>query len=103
MLQDSKSVGAQVGRFVGSPTKITLSDTTAVRSGQLKPRTPYRIYFSATGTFKWGNSSVTATDNDHPSTAGIADVHATDDTNVYISCKVPTGTGVVYVSELALD
>jgi hypothetical protein len=74
-----------------------------VTVGPLKPQKPYRIYFTATGSFKFGTVGVAATDADHFSTAGSRDYHITDDVNLYFSCKVPTGTGTVQLSELALD
>src|SRR5437879_2546825 len=98
MRRDAFGDGIQVGRYVGSPTVLSLSVVTA--SVQLKPQKGYRLTATVDSAFKFGPSTVSATTTDHPLWAKIDTLHYTDTDNFWIAGIVASGTGVLFISEL---
>ena len=98
MRTDQQGRPVQVGRYVGSPTALALSVTSA--SAPLKQNTHYRLWASVDAFFKFGSSGVTATTSDHPLTAKLDVLHYTDDTNIFIAGIVSSGTGTLFLSEV---
>lgn len=93
-------VGLQTGRYVGSPTIISLSVSSS--SVELKKSTIYRLWSSVDSFFKFGGSAVTAATTDHPLKAGLDVMCYTDDTNHFIAGIVSSATGTLFVSEISV-
>lgn len=83
------------------PSTINLSVTTA-NSGPLQPWTAYRIWSSVDAFFALGGNSVSANTSSHPIKAGLDTLHLTDGDNLYIAGIVASGTGVLYISQIAV-
>ena len=87
----------QVTRFLGVPTTLALSVTSA--NVLTKRFTYYRLWSSVDAFFRWGTVGVTATTVSNPLTAKLDVLHYTDDTNLYIAGIVSSGTGTLFISE----
>jgi hypothetical protein len=100
-MRSENGVGLQVGRYAGSPTNLALS-VASNRTAVLKPGTVYRLWSSVDSFFKWGDASVTAATTDHPLKAGLDVMCYTDDTNLFLAGVVSSGTGTLFISEIAV-
>ena len=102
MIKDRSGHYIQVGRYKNSPIVLVLSDT-ANRTAALKPLTIYRLWSDVACNFRFGDSAVDATLNDHPIGASGEVQHVTDDADLFLSAIVANGTGTLFISELDVD
>lgn len=100
MIKDVLGNPAQIGTLTATIQVVNISAVSA-RTTVLKPNTPYRIYVDIDSWILFGNSAVTATSSHHPLKAGIGEVFATDDVNIYLA-GISTGAGKMYVSEIQI-
>lgn len=101
MRRDRHGNAIQVATYsTNAPLTVNLGVSSAV-VGPLNGAITYRLWSSVDCFFLPGaNNTITANTSSHPLKAGLDTLHLCDPANPYIAAIVPTGTGVLYVSEI---